>query len=174
MYHTNASYRRDSDVVSLGSNSPNRPVALSPGRVRRINDHSVSSREHSPHLTTDRSMDIIDASEQKNPDGIKTVENESDEDAYYSLKRLRERRRGERDEDSGLSRRVRRFYKDQDELIDLYERVNIAGQGNDDQHSNEQKAAHAKVQRLSNILTKVSLAVNIVSFILLFSFLSIM
>ena len=39
------------------------------------------------------------------------------------LKRLRERRRGERDEDSRLSRRVRRFYKDQDELIDVYERV---------------------------------------------------
>lgn len=157
MHHTNASYRDDADGVSLGNNSPNRPATISPGRVRRVNDPSVSSREHSPHLTTEGKSKISDE--------ISKVENEEDEDAYYSLKHLREIRRGERDEDSGLSRRVRRFYKAQDELIDLYERMHLSAQGNDDQVTKEEQAAHAKTQKLSNILTKVSLAVNIVSFI---------
>ncbi len=86
----------------------------------------------------------------------------SDDDSYYSLKRLRERRRGKRDEDSGLSRRVKRFYKDQDELIDTYERMRSGGEGEDGENNIDAKAEHAKVQRMSNILTKVSLAANIV------------
>lgn len=159
MHQTNASYRSDSDGASLGNSSPSRLSRTSSGRVRPIQDLSIHSMQNSPQITTDRQVETINISEPISP----TVDKEEDE--YYSLKRLQERRRGERDEDSALSRRVRRFYKKQDELIDIYERANMTVQGGDNPNANAEKIAHEKTLKLSNIFAKVSLAVNIVRII---------
>ena len=166
MYHTNASYRHDAEVASLGDGSPSKHSISSPERVPQIHDSSIHSAENSPQITADRQIETINSVEPVIPNEVKEEANGGggggDEDEYYSLKRLQEIRRGKRDEDSGLSRRVRRFYKKQDELIDIYERVNIARRGSDDPNVIADKLAHEKTQRLSNILTKVSLAVNMV------------
>ena len=164
MYHTNASYDHNSDTVSVGSTPSNRQNAASPGRVRRVNDPSNKTSENSPRTTTDKKTDDDHLSGQVVPTTEKK-DSLSDDDSYYSLKRLRERRRGKRDEDSGLSRRVRRFYKDQDDLIDIYERVRTGGEGEDGENNIDEKAKHAQLQKMSKILTKVSLAVNIVCLI---------
>jgi hypothetical protein len=162
MHHANISYQHDSDTVSLGNVSPNRQYSSSPGRVRRINDQSIVTSENSPRITNDKKNEDDHSSGQIVSNNDKKTENSSDDDSYYSLKRLRERRRGKRDEDSGLSRRVRRFYQDQDELIDIYERIRTGGQGNDGENNTDEKEMHARTQRMSSILTKVSLAANIV------------
>lgn len=152
MAQANIAFQRDSDSVSIGD------------RRKSISTRSVSLENLSRAIDKKREDDT--STEQKVPDvKIKSENNiyhDDDSDSYYSIKRLRERRRGEQDEDSNLSRRVKRFYKDQDELIDVYERMqNQAGENDDDMNS-EEKQKRAKVQRMSNILTKVSLGVNIV------------
>ena len=80
----------------------------------------------------------------------------SDDNGYYSLKRLQEQRHTENSNDPRLSRRVRGFYRDQNELIDGYERVQHESETNqiDDQQ--------IRTLKLAKILTKVSLAVNVV------------
>ena len=131
--------------------------------VNRVYDHnsdaiSVEAQGPAVLVTTDsRSL------EQEVPSVEFKRSSSSDDDSYYSLQRLRERRRGERDEDSGLSRRVKRFYKTQDELIDVYERVHNHGSGNEAANQSfEQKLEDD--QKMASILTKVSLVANIVSF----------
>ncbi len=176
MSHTNVAYHHDPDTVSFGSASPNRQYPSSPGYVRQINNQSIITSENSPRTTIDKKYDDKNLprtttdkkNEDKNsleqivPNMVKKTENSSDDDSYYSLKRLRERRRGKRDEDSGLSRRIRRFYKDQDELIDIYERVRIGEHGNNGDDNIDEKEIHARTQKMSSILTKVSLAANLV------------
>ncbi len=49
--------------------------------------------------------------------------NFSDNNSYFSLKRLLNKQHGQCDEDSHLSQRVKDSYKEQDALIDDYERV---------------------------------------------------
>jgi hypothetical protein len=162
MHHTNISYHHDSDSVSLGDLPSHRQYTLSPGRIRTTDQSTIDrnlNSEISPRITIDK-KDV--AIEQKVPTIETKHENSSDDDSYYSLKRLRERRRGERDEDSGLSRRVKRFYKDQDELIDIYERMHNEGQENEEGNNANEKEKYQKTQKMSSILTKVSLGANIV------------
>ena len=111
--------------------------------------HNISS------VDVDRKHDA--SSEQHVPNTREKHENSTDDHSYYSLKHLREIRRGERDEDSTLSRRVKRFYKDQDELIDAYDRVHNQVMGNEEENN-----AYKKQQRIANILTKVSFVANMV------------
>jgi hypothetical protein len=163
MSHTNVSFTNDSSNISLGDLSANKQYKLSPTDLRRIsNQPSVAgdlNLSNTSHAENDVSLD------QKVPDvEIKGQKSYDDDDSYYSVKRLREKRRGKRNEDSGLSRRVKRFYKDQDELIDMYERVYNQGQGTDEDNA-EEKQEHQNTQRMSNILTKVSLVANIVRII---------
>lgn len=164
MFHTNPSYDPDTDGVSLGERPPSRAYSVSPGRSRGVSDQSSVRRfttsSDPPSSTNHRKQSDEICFEQHVPDvEIKEKHSSSDDDSYYSWKRIREQRRGERDEDSGLSRRVRRFYKTQDELIDVYERVH--NQGNTEAETKfEDQQAHIK--KMANILTKVSLAANIV------------
>jgi hypothetical protein len=163
MSHTNTSFTNDSSTISLGDLSSNGQYKLSPTDLQRINDQpSVAgdlNLSHSSHAINDKKQENDLSLEQKVPD----VEIKGD-NSYYSLKRLLEKRHGKLDEDAGLSRRVKRFYKDQDELIDMYERVHNQGQGNEEDND-EEKQKHQHTQRMSNILTKVSLAANIVRII---------
>ncbi len=148
MYSTNPSYDPDSnDGVAS-----NEPYLSPPGSLRRMDGQSFYTPENSPRVISDKMHGTIDLVEKKS----------WDDDSYYSLKRFRDRRRGKRDEDSGLSRRVKRFYEDQDELIDIYARVHNRAQGNEDENTNEEKQIHERTQRMSSILTKVSFGVNIV------------
>ncbi len=81
-----------------------------------------------------------------------------DDDSYSSLNCLLNKRRGQRNDDSYLSRRVREFYKEQDALIDDYERVY-----NGRSEKLDKQAQSLKQQ--TKILTNVSLGVNIVRII---------
>jgi hypothetical protein len=84
--------------------------------------------------------------------------NSTDDNSYFSLNCLLNKRHGQRNDDSYLSRRVREFYKEQDALIDDYERVY-----NGRNEKLEKQAQNFK--RQTKILTNVSLGVNIVSII---------
>ena len=144
MHHTNNAYNVDMDRISINAS----PTARStPGRqIHRRNSNHLTLEQHVPNVE------------------IKTSStSSSDDDSYYSLKRFRERRRGERDEDEGLSRRVKRFYKSQDELIDVYERVHNQHSEHGEALLQAEEEQLKQIQRMSNIMTKVSLAVNIVS-----------
>jgi len=169
MSHTNTSFINDSSDLSLGDLSLNKQYKLSPTDLRRISiQPSVAgdlNLSNSSHAINDKVQEYDLSLEEKVPHvEIKRQNSYNDDNSYYSLKSLREKRRGERHEDAGLSRRVKRFYKDQDELIDIYERVYNQEQGNDDDN-NEEKQKHQNTLRMSNILTKVSLAANIVRII---------
>ncbi|CAF0837608.1 unnamed protein product [Adineta ricciae] len=162
MDHTNVAYKPDSDTVSLGDLPSNKQYTLSPGLlpgyIRRISDHSTAGRHfNSGNISSeDKNKD-----EQQVPGSERKEQELFDEDPYYSMKNLRSRRRGKRDEDSGLSNRVKRFYEKQDDWIDGYQRVHDHGNGNRD----DQKT-HASEQKRARFLTKVSLGVNICLFIL--------
>ena len=148
MHHTNTSFEPDPDRVSVGHHS----LSLTPVDVRRISTQSTSPK--SPRSITDKKNDNDSLSERKVPN-VGDI-------SYYSIERLREGRRGKRDDNSTLSRRVRQFYEDQDELIADYERLHNGTQGDENEANTIEKEKYRKTQRNSNILTKVSLGVNIV------------
>jgi hypothetical protein len=165
----NSSYDHQSDTISLQEDSPNRELVLSSNcfqteRVQQVNDQA-NIHQH-PNLD-DTSVSIIDKNnhhhhrlhdvpiEQQVRNNEDVNNNFSDDNSYFSLKHLLNQRHGRRDEDSHLSQRVRNFYKEQDALIDDYQRV-YSGR-------NEKLDKQAQtLKRQTNILTKVSLAVNIV------------
>ena len=160
MSHTNVSYKTDSDTISLGDLPSQRQYKLSPGislgRIRRTSDYITSGQHFNVYH-----ISPVDIGQQHRYDtSLERQESntsENNDNSYYSLQHLLERRRGERDEDSTLSRRVKRFYKDQDELIDEYERLQNQGMGNEEENN-----AYKKQQKIVNILTKISLGVNAV------------
>ncbi len=169
MDHINVAYKPDSDAVSLGDLPSDRRYTSSPGIIpaytQQMSDHIIGGRHLSVHklstIAIDQKRQNDNSLEQQVPN-IEDKHVDADyDDSYYSLKRFRERRRGERDEDSTLSRRVKRFYKDQDELIDVYERVHNQAAGNETENNK-----HAKQQKIANILTKVSLVANLVSIVI--------
>jgi hypothetical protein len=169
MHHTNPSYDHNFDGISLGDLPSNREYVLSPGllpgQVKRTSDQPrYLDMYNVSRGSIDKKSLKDDSPEQQVPTVDKKKESMSDDDSYFSLKRLRERRRGQRVEDSGLSRRVKQFYKDQDELIDVYERVHLQGTG-DGTENDLYKKNHENVQKMSLVLTKVSLAANIVCII---------
>jgi hypothetical protein len=169
MSHTNVAFNHDSSTISLGDLSSNGQYKLSPADLQRINDQPSVAEDlnvdNSSHALNDAKQKNDVSLEQKVPDvEIKPDNSNDDDNSYYSLKHLREGRHGKRDEDSSLSRRVKRFYKDQDELIDMYEHVHNQGQGNEEDNA-EEKQKYQNTQRMSNILTKVSLVANIVRII---------
>jgi len=169
MDHVNVAYKPDSDTVSLGDLPSDRRNTLSPGIIpaytQQISDHIIGGRHLSVHrlspIAIDQKRQYDNSLEQQVPNIEDKHEDAAYDDSYYSLKRFRERRRGERDEDSTLSRRVKRFYKDQDELIDVYERVHNQAAGNETENNK-----HAKQQKIANILTKVSLVANLVRIVI--------
>ncbi|CAF0794425.1 unnamed protein product [Adineta steineri] len=171
MSQTNVAYKRDSDAISLGDLPSDKQYTLSPaalsGRIRSISNQIAHGLHRSSlnvlPVEIDNNHPYDNSYEQQVPNNEekKGTPFNDDDDSYYSLKNFRERRRGKRDEDSGLSRRIKRFYKDQDELIDVYEQVHNRGNGDDSAN-----IAHTRTQKISNILTKVSLAANITLFIL--------
>jgi hypothetical protein len=168
MFHLNAAFRQDAESVSLDNFPSYSRYKLSPESVRRTSDQPIDTRslnlDKSPRTTNDKKYDN-DSSEQKVRDvEVKHGEPFEDDNSYYSLKTFRERRRGNRAEDSGLSRPIRRFYKDQDELIDVYERMHNHGKGNEESNA-EEKQKHENTQRMSRILTKVSFVANVVCII---------
>ncbi|CAF1336316.1 unnamed protein product, partial [Adineta steineri] len=128
MSQTNVAYKYDSDAISLGELPSDKQYTLSPGtlpvRIRRLSIHIPHGLHHNSHnvlsVEIDNNHPYDNSLEQQVPNKEEKQENpfnDDNDDSYYSLKNFRERRRGERDEDSGLSRRIKRFYKDQDELI---------------------------------------------------------
>jgi len=169
MYHTNASYDNDSDSISHDDLPSNKQHELSPENLRQTSDQSVSAQNlnlnNSARIMINEKHENDVSSEQKVPkmENIHGISFEGD--SYYSLKHLSDRRRGKRDEDSSLSRSVKQFYKDQDELIDLYERVYSQRQEGVEGSNTEEKQKYENTQRMSNILTKVSLVANIVRII---------
>lgn len=111
-----------------------------------IDKNTHSSRSHDASI------------EQQVSNNEDETNNLSDDNSYFSLKCLLNKRHGRRDEDSHLPQRVREFYKEQDALIDDYERV----------YSGRNEKLDKQVQNLkrqTNILTNVSLGVNIVRII---------
>ena len=63
-----------------------------------------------------------------------------------------------------LSQRVQRFYQSQDDLIDGYERAERRA-NNDQAEQEEQQQQNKQNRRMTNILSRASLAVNIVGFL---------
>lgn len=162
MQHTNVSFRPDSDSISIDDQY--KP---------RVSDQTTGSQNinvgSSPRTTIDIDHENNISSEQKVPDmEMESKDAHDDDNSYYSLKNISQGRRGERDEDSGLSRTVKRFYKNQDELIDGYERMSNRGKGDDNDANTKEKKERQKTIRMSHILTRVSLGVNLVRVILYF------
>jgi hypothetical protein len=147
MYHTNMSYNPDSHSLTVND----LPTL---GRIRHSSDQSAIHRLSSVDITLEQHV--------PNPEVASQHSSLDDNDSYYSLKRIREQRRGYRDEDSSLSHRVKRFYKRQDELIDTYERVHNQDGSNGSDILQAEQHALEQTQRIATILTRLSLAVNIV------------
>ncbi|CAM4891131.1 unnamed protein product [Rotaria socialis] len=132
-------------------------------------DHTNESYDHEPNSLPFSTIDINQQNEIISvPDDTRT-ENQPvplpDREYYYSMKHLQEGRRGQRAEDSELPRRVKRFYKNQDDLIDVFERVDGARAENEaDKDAYQQK--RDREQRMSKILARVSLVANIALLIL--------
>ncbi|CAF3639359.1 unnamed protein product [Rotaria socialis] len=169
MHHTNESYDHKSDRTSVDRISPNEKNEPSPKSTPQSSRASTHGKTLKP---TGLSFSTVDKNQQNDVTSLSNdvhtknqVASSSDEDPYYSLKHLQERRRGKRDEDSELPRRVKRFYKNQDELIDVFERLH--GSGTEHGAENDvYRAEKEKDKRISKILTKVSLGVNLALFIL--------
>ncbi|CAF3203017.1 unnamed protein product [Rotaria socialis] len=162
MQHTNLSYNHDSEANVPDKHSPNGQIVLSSEPTAQTsNDPKTSSNVNLNNISSitidknDVSLDIDEVNIENKP------VSSSDNDSYYSLKRLLDKRRGERDEDSKLPRRVKQFYKDQDELIDIYQRLHSHGTEKD-----TYKKQRDNLKRKSKILTKLSLGVNIILFII--------
>jgi len=164
MSHTNSFYDYQSDRKSLEEHSSNKEFVLSSNclqvaHVQRINDQSKPVSVINKNALYHRSHDV--SIEQQISNNEDENNNFSDDNSYFSLKCLLNKRHGRRDEDSHLSQRVRNFYKDQDALIDDYERVYNG--------RNEKLDKQAQsLKRQTNILTKVSLGINIVRILHLF------
>jgi hypothetical protein len=169
MSQLNIGFHPDSESVSLGDLPSDGQYKLSPESIPPTSDQSIVAQslnlDKSPRTTNDKKYDNDLSSEQKVLDvEVKHGESFEDDDSYYSLKHFRDSRRGNRAEDSGLSRPIRRFYKDQDELIDVYERMHNHGKGNEESNA-EEKQKYENTQRMSRILTKVSFVANVVCII---------
>ncbi|CAF1468840.1 unnamed protein product, partial [Didymodactylos carnosus] len=138
--------------------------SFSPIRRRTTDETNgiAYSSSQNETFTTDASTTRQDVSipvvcmEQRAPNNT-----EIEDDLPYSMKTFSRRKQGNKNEDKKLSRRVRRFYRKQDELIDTFERVNNY---NEDE-ADKRKVKAAKQEKMSNILTNVSLAVNILLFL---------
>lgn len=158
MSHTNSSYDYQSDQNSHGEHSSNEEFnphlkCIQMPYVQCINGHqSLDHISDSIVAANNHYQQPHDISNEQQ------LSNKEDENSYFSLKRLLNKRHGRCNEDSHLSRRVRDFYKDQDALIDDYERVYG---GHNEKLENEIQS----LKRQTNILTKVSLGVNIVRII---------
>ena len=177
MAQTNVTYNDSSDEMSLSKCSSNEEELSSSDLTKEIdivlpNDKDTDLDNLSSKVTGQRYAD--DSLLQQK---VMTIETEhaslANDDPYYYLKHLRQSRRGKRDEDSALPKRVKRFYKKQDELINTYECTLIQQQENgidNDTCKNQQERDKQK----ANILTRVSLGVNIVRMIrILFNKISI-
>jgi len=79
-----------------------------------------------------------------------------------SLKYILRQRQGTRQQESGLSERVKQFYQDQDDLIDGYERVEKRA-NNDQEEQDKNDDLNKKRKKMIHILARASFAVNIVS-----------
>ncbi|CAF3151667.1 unnamed protein product [Rotaria sp. Silwood2] len=127
MHHTNVSYDHDPDTVSVNELPSNVQHVQSSESIQETNNHSTTDQSSNLDNLSSTATDVKQQNDISTGQNIVNTENQptnsSDDDSYYSLKHLRERRRGKRDEDSHLSKRVKRFYKHQDELIDVYERL---------------------------------------------------
>jgi hypothetical protein len=164
MQQSNFAYKHDADTGSSDEVPLNRQSPLSPGQIQRASDQADVRRCLN---LLDKPISVINK-KQQNDNSLGqyalTIGNKQnnlpDDDSYYSLQRLLERRRGVRAEDSKLSRRVKQFYKDQDELIDVYEREYKRGSGDGDDELVEKQQQH--IIKMTDILTKVSLVANIV------------
>ncbi|CAF1448466.1 unnamed protein product [Rotaria sp. Silwood1] len=171
MSHTNVSYDHDLDTVTINELSSNEQHLQSSDSIQETNNHSTTDQSSNLDNLT---LTTIDEKQQNvnnlsNQDVVYT-ENQhtnlfNDDDEYYSLKNICDKRRGKRDEDVDLPKRIKRFYKHQDALIDDYERLYSVGSENGTEND-AYKEKIQKLKRMSNILTKVSLGVNICLFIL--------
>ena len=79
-----------------------------------------------------------------------------------SLKHILRQRQGTRQQESGLSERVKRFYQNQDELINDYERAEKRA-NNDQEEQEKNDILNKKTKKMTDILSRASFAVNIVS-----------
>ncbi len=79
-----------------------------------------------------------------------------------SLKYILRQRQGTRQQESGLSERVKQFYQNQDDLIDDYERAEKRA-NNDQEEKEKNDNINRKTKKMTHILSRTSLAVNIVS-----------
>ncbi|CAF1927630.1 unnamed protein product [Rotaria magnacalcarata] len=169
MNHTNESYDHESDRTSVARIPSNEPDIPSPKFTPQTSSASANAGSLTPNSVSFSTIDINQQNEIISvPDDTLTENKQvplADGEYYYSLKHLQEGRRGQRDEDSKLPQCVKRFYKNQDELIDVYKRMNDAGTGNEAERDAYQQKKD-KEQRMSKILTNVSLVANIALFIL--------
>jgi hypothetical protein len=79
-----------------------------------------------------------------------------------SLKHILRQRQGIRQQEPVLSERVKRFYQNQDDLIDGYERVEKRA-NNDQEEQEKNDDLNKKTKKMTYILSRASFAVNIVS-----------
>ena len=79
-----------------------------------------------------------------------------------SLKHILRQRQSSRPLVPGSSERVKRFYQNQDDLIDGYDRMEKRA-NNDPEEQNKNENLNRKTKRMTYIMSRVSLAVNVVS-----------
>lgn len=172
MHHVNESYDHESDRISVDQSPSSRQKTPSPKVVKQVNSTSIDNESlksnHESYPTVATIEPTIISTDQTQDTTDNQIENPLNTDPYYSLKYLQERRRGKRDEDAKLPRRVKKFYKYQDELIDVYQRLHSSGPENES-GNDAYKESKQKELKISKILTQVSLGVNMVSEILISS-----
>lgn len=78
------------------------------------------------------------------------------------MKYILRQRQGARQQESELSQRVKRFYQNQDDLINDYERTEKRA-SNDQEEQEKNDNLNEKTKKMTNILSRASFAVNIVS-----------
>ncbi|UJR18240.1 hypothetical protein I4U23_005140 [Adineta vaga] len=92
------------------------------------------------------------------------IENSIDEEPD-SLKYILRQRHGIHRENSNLSERIKRFYENQDDLIKSYEQTEKRA-NNDKEEQKKNENSSKKIKKMTSIMSRVSLAVNITLFII--------
>ncbi|CAF0832862.1 unnamed protein product [Didymodactylos carnosus] len=153
--------------LASSETNANDHISSSPSHRRQVNDGNHRSLQNSD-LNNENDFSNIEQREKNSADIISMEElvpntGEISRNDPPILSDISARRRGHRAEDKALSKKVRSFYKKQDNVISSFEQAeHFSDKNNDDENGKEKSRNTLKHNRkYVSYLTKLSLAVNI-------------
>ncbi|UJR34823.1 hypothetical protein I4U23_027604 [Adineta vaga] len=120
-------------------------------------------QEKTDNQTSEISPVTLIRMEQIAPEG-EIVANSDDIQPDF-LKNILRQQQDTRQQESGLSKRVKMYYQKQDALIDNYERTDRRA-NNDEKEQEKNNNFNTKTKKMTDILSRASFAVNIILFLI--------